>query len=410
MGWTALSPDEVRRRVHAALDANRSYRDHDILGLPGTLLDPKVFPATPEVLARPWLRTAVENPNHIGCHTLGSSEPAFMGTHSLEREVISICAEQILRAEPGTVDGYIASGGTESNIQAVWAFRNAWRAGGVSPAQVGILCSVDTHYSMHKAADLLSVGIETIGVDEWSRQMTPATIEAALDRFQAADHTHAIVVFTMGTTMFGSIDAPAPLLDALDARGIAAMVHVDAAFGGFIYPFTRPDQPLGFHHPRVHSVTLDAHKMLQAPYGTGIHLIRKGLIDHTTTSAASYVPGLDCTLAGSRAGANAIAVWMILHTWGSEGGQAFVCGLTQRARHLAENLRAREIPVHHTPGMNLVVMRDVHIPPAISKRFMLVADNHQAPRWRKVVVMDHVDDDAITFFLEALDAARSSEQ
>jgi hypothetical protein len=41
---------------------------------------------------------------------------------------------------------------------------------------------------------------------------------------------------------------------------------------------------------------------------------------------------------------------------------------------------------------------------------MLVADNHQAPRWRKVVVMDHVDDDAITFFLEALDAARSSEQ
>jgi len=409
MSWPALSARQVRERVHAALDHNRSYLDHDILGLPGTLLDPKVFPATPAVLARPWLRTAVENPNHIGCHTLGDSEPAFEGTHSLEREVIALCAEHILRAEPGTIDGYIATGGTESNIQAAWAFRNAWRAQGVNTAHIGILCSEDTHYSMHKAADLLSMGIQTIAVDTWSRQMTPAGIEAALDRFEAAGHTHAVVVFTMGTTMFGSIDAPAPLLDALARRGVPVKVHVDAAFGGFIYPFTRPDQPLGFHHPQVQSVTLDAHKMLQAPYGTGIHLIRKGLIGHTTTAAASYVPGLDCTLSGSRAGANAVAVWMILQTWGAEGGRAFVCGLAERARRLAEELQARGIPTHHTPGMNLVVMRDADIPAAISERFMLVADDHHSPTWRKVVVMDHVDDAAVARFLDALDRARSGE-
>jgi hypothetical protein len=28
------------------------------------------------------------------------------------------------KAEPGSFDGYIASGGTEANIQALWIYRN----------------------------------------------------------------------------------------------------------------------------------------------------------------------------------------------------------------------------------------------------------------------------------------------
>ena len=56
--------------------------------------------------------------------------------------------------------------------------------------------------------------------------------------------------------------------------------------------------------------------MLQAPYGTGIFLARKGLINYVYTETASYVKGLDATLVGSRSGANAIAVWMILKSHG----------------------------------------------------------------------------------------------
>lgn len=405
MAWSALPPAEVARRVHAALDNNRSYRAHDILGLPGTLLDPKVFPAEPEVIARPWLRTAVENPNHIGCHTLGDSEPAFAGTHALEREVVELCAVEILGAAPGTIDGYVASGGTESNIQALWAFRNAWRSAGVAPERVGILCSADTHYSIHKAADLLGIDIFVVPVDRWTRAMTPEGTEATLDRMQATGRDHAAVVFTMGTTMFGSVDDPAPVLEAIERRGIAHKVHVDAAFGGFIYPFTTPDNPLGFRDPRVLTVTLDAHKMLQAPYGTGIHLARKGLIAHTTTRSAAYVPGLDCTLSGSRSGANAVSVWMILQTWGSAEGTRFVSGLADRAAHLAARLRALGLHPVHTPGMNLVVLPEAEVPPEVSARFLLVADDHDRPQWRKVVVMEHVTDAALDAFLAALAAA-----
>lgn len=408
MPWPALPQDEVQRRVQAALALNRSYRSADVLGLPGTVLDQRVFPATREVVERAWLHTAVENPNHIGCHTLGEAEPAFTGTQALEREAVRLCAEEVMRAGPGEVDGYVSSGGTESNIQAMWELRNLWRdEDGVPAHAVGILCSEDTHYSLHKAADLLGMPIELVPVEPWTRAMSRAGVDAAVERLRARGVTHVAAVLNLGTTMFGSVDDPAPVFDALDARGLTFLAHVDAAFGGFVFPFTRPDQPLDFRDPHIACITLDAHKMLQAPYGTGIHLARRGLLAHTTTRTATYVPGLDCTLVGSRSGANAVAVWMILQSWGSEGGARFVQILADRTARLAARLAEIGVRTVHTPGMNIVALSDEDVPAEISERFLLVPDRHDQPRWRKIVVMDHVTDAALERFLDALRRARA---
>ena len=54
----------------------------------------------------------------------------------------------------------------------------------------------------------------------------------------------------------------------------------DAAYGGFIYPFTNVDNPYTFKNPNLSSISIDAHKMLQAPYGTGIFLVRKNYLKH----------------------------------------------------------------------------------------------------------------------------------
>ena len=76
---------------------------------------------------------------------------------------------------------------------------------------------------------------------------------------------------------------------------------------------------LTFNHPKINSFTLDGHKMLQSPYGTGIYMTRKGFMEYALTEEANYVKGKDYTLIGSRSGANAIAVWMIMRTYGSDG-------------------------------------------------------------------------------------------
>lgn len=399
--WPALSQADITARVFAALDRNHRYQRDALLGLPGSVLDRQVFPPLPELERYPLLATLIDNPNHIGCHTLGTSEPHFQGTHELEREVVALCAENLLNAAPDSVDGYVASGGTESNIQALWTFRNALRHQGIDRSRIGILASTDVHYSIPKAADLLDLPLFSVPVDDTSRRMTPDAVRDAAEHARDTGIDHLLVVLSMGTTMFGSIDRPEDVLPTLDAANITTLVHVDAAFGGFIHPLT--SEPLvDFSNPRIVSFTLDAHKMLQAPYGTGIHLIRKGWIDHVRSPSASYVPGLDCTLIGSRSGGNAVAVWIILQTHGRSGGEAFCRSLMERTDRLVAGLRQRRVRFYRHPGMNIVTLRASDVPTETAERFGLVADDTTQPRWWKIVVMDHVTAAHLDAFLHAL--------
>src|SRR5690606_34464621 len=95
-----------------ALEQNVSYTEGGSLGVPASTLDDKVFYGQASFLKdAPWLRLYVQNPNHIGCHTLGESEPFFKGTQQLEKEVIGLLSEDLLGSEADGADGYIAAGG-----------------------------------------------------------------------------------------------------------------------------------------------------------------------------------------------------------------------------------------------------------------------------------------------------------
>lgn len=123
--WKKLPAEQIRKRVFDALAENTSFAGQTILGLPASYLDDQVFyQDAPFLENAPFLSTLIQNPNHIGCHTLGESESFFSGTQELEREVIRICAEEILNGTKNGHDGYVASGGTEANIQAAWIYRN----------------------------------------------------------------------------------------------------------------------------------------------------------------------------------------------------------------------------------------------------------------------------------------------
>ena len=126
-----------------------------------------------------------------------------------------------------------------------------------------------------------------------------------------------IVISNMATTMFGSVDDPDTYTDLLEELDLPYKLHIDGAYGGFVYPFSNKKSTINFANPKICSITIDAHKMLQAPYGTGVYLCRKGLIENVLTKEAEYVEGMDLTLCGSRSGANAVAVFMILFTYGA---------------------------------------------------------------------------------------------
>ena len=90
--WTQKSQNEIKNRVLGALNTNVSYLDQSVLGVPGSFLDNKVFNRdAPFLEDAPFLKTLLENPNHIGCHTLETSEPFFEGTQAIEKELLDIC-------------------------------------------------------------------------------------------------------------------------------------------------------------------------------------------------------------------------------------------------------------------------------------------------------------------------------
>lgn len=403
--WKKLTSVQIRQRIFEALESNVDYIERLPLGLPASHLDERVFSAQLSMLKEaPFLSTLVQNPNHIGCHTLGDSESFFAGTQEIERELIQLCATDILNgSEPDEFDGYVASGGTEANIQAMWIYRNYFiREHGAEPHEIAIFCSADAHYSMQKAANLLGVKGYPVAVTPEDRAVSVTSIQKSVSEAKAKGVKFGIVVCNMMTTMFGAVDMPEAYIEVMESEQMPYQLHVDGAYGGFFFPFSKIEHALDFSNPKVTSITLDAHKMVQAPYGTGIFLIRKGWMKYAYTEEAQYVQGLDATLSGSRSGANAVSVWMILMTYGPHGWFEKIHILNYRTEWLCQQLSERAIKYFRYPGSNIVTIHKDGVSHELAAKFGLVPDSHDQPNWYKVVVMDHVTVDALSKLVEVL--------
>ena len=404
--WEKKSDQEIKNQIFNALDNNVNYSEKTILGVPASYLDEKVFAQDASFLKdAPFLSTLIQNPNHIGCHTLGHSESFFAGTQEIERDLINICAYDILKGTDSHFDGYVASGGTEANLQAIWIYRNYFmQEKGLAANEVCILCSADNHYSMDKAANVLGTRVQKVSVHESDRKITTETVREAIEKQEIVGAKAFIVVANMMTTMFGSVDDPQLYSDELDKKSIPYFIHVDGAYGGFYFPFSQEEHSLDFRNPKISSVTLDAHKMAQAPYGTRIFIIRENLIHYANTKEASYVEGEDFTLIGSRSGANAVAVWMILAKYGPYGYMEKVFVLQKRTTWMCEQLDRLNISYYRHDSSNIITIKSEFIRPELAQKYGLVPDNHNSPSWYKIVVMDHVTVDKLNLLVGDLEA------
>jgi glutamate/tyrosine decarboxylase-like PLP-dependent enzyme len=402
--WSKKSQEEIKRIVFDALSQNINYIDESILGIPASHLDSNVFSQDASFLKdAPFMSTLVQNPNNIGCHTLGESESFFSGTQNIEREVLAICAEDILNCEEGGYDGYIASGGTEANIQAIWIYRNYFKQEfGAANEDIAILCSEDCHYSMDKAGNLLSIAVQKVEVTENTREILVENVETGIQNAKSNGKKYFIVVSNMMTTMYGSVDDVNNYTTALIKEECEFKLHIDAAYGGFYYPFSDKNSNLTFKNEHISSFTLDAHKMAQAPYGTGVFLIRKGLIQYANTKEASYVEGEDFTLIGSRSGANAVAVWMILMKNGPFGWQEKIFILQKRCQWMCEQLDSMGVDYYRNDFSNIITIRARFVGKVLAKKYGLVPDNHKSPKWFKIVIMDHVTIEKLVPLVEEL--------
>ena len=218
-----------------------------------------------------------------------ATNPGDPGTYptvaALEDDAIAALGEIAGLEEPA---GYIASGGTESNIQAVRIARA--RADTASP---NVVLPESGHFSFRKAAALLGIDLRIVPTDEDHR----VDIEAV---DESIDDDTALVVGVAGTTEYGRVD-PIPELARI-AHDAGALCHVDAAWGGFVLPFT--DYQWNFAHAQVDTMTIDPHKMGQAAVPAGGLLVREeGLLDELAVDTPYLETTAQATLTGTRSGA-----------------------------------------------------------------------------------------------------------
>ncbi|WP_436347477.1 tyrosine decarboxylase MfnA [Natronorubrum sp. FCH18a] len=247
-----------------------------------------------------------------------ATNPGDPGTYpnvtALEDEAIGVLGEIAGLEDPS---GYIASGGTEANIQAVRIARN--RAETRTP---NVVMPESAHFSFQKAADVLGVDLRIVPTDDSYR----ADLEAVRS---CLDDDTAMVVGVAGTTEYGRVD-PIPELGEL-ARSVDAMLHVDAAWGGFVLPFT--DHEWQFDHAPVDTMAIDPHKMGQAAVPAGGLLVRSDdLLDELAVDTPYLESTSQATLTGTRSGAGvASAVAAMAELWPDGYRRQYV-----RSQHNAE--------------------------------------------------------------------------
>lgn len=174
---------------------------------------------------------------------------------------------------PESARGILTSGGSLSNLTAITTAREA-RLG--SDFLLGTLYfSSETHLSVEKAARIAGFprdALRRLPVDSRRRLRTDALREAiAADR--ARGKRPFLVVANAGTTNTGAVDPIAEI--AAIARENGLWTHADAAYGGFFRLAPGGDALLrGIE--TCDSITLDPHKGLFLPYGTGCLLVRDG--------------------------------------------------------------------------------------------------------------------------------------
>lgn len=287
-------------------------------------------------------------------------------------------------------NGYVASGGTEANLQAVRAARNL-----AVTDDPNVVAPESVHFSFQKAADVLDVELRLAAVDDDRRADVDAMAELV-------DDDTALVVGVAGTTEYGRVD-PIPALGdlAVDAE---ARFHVDAAWGGYVLPFT--DREWNFEHACVDTMTIDPHKVGRAAVPAGGFLARD---EETLDALAVDTPYLEstsqATLTGTRSGAGVASAHAAMEALWRDGYRDQYERMQANAEWVAGALRERGYDV--VDPVLPIVAAD------IPQQLITVV---QREGWRvsptgtgelRLVCMPHVTREMLASFVDALDAAES---
>ncbi|MGH2986189.1 MAG: glutamate decarboxylase [Solirubrobacterales bacterium] len=259
----------------------------------------------------------------------------------VERRCIRMLAD--LFNAPGETTGARCQGSSEAimlgALAAKWRWRKAREAAGKDTSRPNLVFGGDVHVVWEKFCRYFDVDPRMIPLKPGKYTIEAEDVEPHLDEDTIA------VVAVLGTTFTGQADDVAGLNDLLvgvrEQRGLDIPIHVDAASGGFVWPFIYPEVVWDFRLEQVHSINTSGHKFGLVYPGIGWLVFRStDDLPDDLVFYENYLGETDATftLNFSTGSAKMIAQYYMFCRLGRQGYEASIGAMKSNAEFLADGL------------------------------------------------------------------------
>jgi len=322
---------------------------------------------------------------------LGDPE-LFQGAQEIEHKLTSFILN-LLNA-PKTATGLIGSGGTESNITAIWLAKNL-------NGKKEVIIPKSAHFSFEKIRSLMDIKITSVKLNK-EYVVNVSEVKKKISKDTAA------IVGIAGSTELGTIDPISELSELCIDENI--FLHVDAAFGGFVIPFLKElrydVQDFDFKLKGVSSISIDAHKMGYSAIPLGALIIRnKKWLDEISVETPYISSKKQAGILATRSGGPVAAAYAVTKYLGMQGYKNIIKNCMNNTRYTEK--RIKDI------GLNLIIEPTMNVIGIKLKRPAKVARKLTEYGWKvnkmdrlsaiRIVLMPHVTKGIVDDFIPDLE-------
>jgi glutamate decarboxylase len=241
--------------------------------------------------------------------------------------------------------GTATIGSSEAIMLAMLAHKRTWQrrreAAGLAADRPNMVMGADVHTCWEKFARYFEVEARVVPMEEGRYTIGAEQVEPLLDERTIA------VAGLLGTTFTGQMDdlrsIDALLMRLAEERDWSIPLHIDAASGGFIVPFARPQEEWDFRLASVRSINVSNHKFGLVYPGMGTVIFRdQSDLPEELVFHINYLGGdmPNYSLNFSRPSSSVILQYFAFLRLGREGYENIVATVLANSRALADKLAA----------------------------------------------------------------------
>ncbi|MFC5045266.1 glutamate decarboxylase [Aquimarina hainanensis] len=274
----------------------------------------------------------------LGKNMINKNE--YSQTTIIHERLVKIIGNLLHVPDENDICGSSTTGSSEAIFMALLAAKWRWKQNGNQGDPNLVLCS-NAHISWHKSARFLDIQVREVPlhiVNEYPIEAVRASI----------DENTIGVVAVLGCTYVGFCDPIVQINEMLEAvntqYGWDVGIHVDAAIGGFVYPFVAHLQKVrwDFRLPLVKSINLSGHKYGLVYPGLGWLLFRdQNCFPEELKTTAEYLYGVSksFTVSFSRSSSLIIAQQFCFLHYGMNGYKNIIENCLWNAEILTEAIQ-----------------------------------------------------------------------